>query len=78
MSGNSFQFDKEDLETILKDYRDVKHDINNSIAVIMALAELSQQNPAHYEKLTQTILTRCPDMVQRLTEFQKQISAPLE
>ena len=78
MSDDTFAFAKEDLETLLKNYRVAKHDINNSLAVIMALAELSQHNPVHYEKLTQTILTRCPDIVSKLTSFQKELAAKLE
>jgi hypothetical protein len=61
---------KEELQAIHEKYREVKHDINNTLAVIMALSELAQRNPAHYEKLAKAVLTRGPDVVQKLQEFQ--------
>ncbi len=50
-------------------FREIKHTINNSMAVVMALSELGQSNPAHYEKLGKTVLTRGPEMVRLLQEF---------
>jgi hypothetical protein len=37
----------------------------------MALSELAQRNPQHYEKLTKTVLSRCPDIVSQLQEFSR-------
>ena len=54
-------------------FREIKHSVNNTIAVFMALSELAQRNPTHYEKLTQAILTRCPDIVTQLQGFQQEI-----
>ena len=56
-------------------FREIKHDINNSMAVIMALSELSERNPANYEKLGKTVLTRCPDIVQRLQAFGNELGS---
>lgn len=64
-----------DLEELLEKYRNVKHDINNSLAVILALSELSQRNPAHYEKLAKTVLDRGPGIVQMLQDFQMMLTA---
>jgi len=58
-------------------FREVKHSINNSLAVIMALAELAQRNPAHYEKLTKAVATRGPDIVTQLQKFQQEIMAKI-
>jgi hypothetical protein len=54
-------------------FREIKHSVNNTIAVMMALSELAQRNPAHYEKLTQAVLTRCPEIVSQLQGFQQQL-----
>jgi DNA-binding ferritin-like protein len=50
-------------------FRTIKHSINNSLAVIMALSELSQRNPSHYEKLVKAVLNRSPDIVHQLQDF---------
>ena len=65
---------REDLAGLLDKFREVKHAINNSLAVIMALSELAQRNPQHYEKLTKTVLSRCPDIVSQLQEFSRALS----
>jgi len=54
-------------------FREIKHSVNNTIAVMMALSELAQRNPTHYEKLTQAVLTRCPDIVSQLQTFQQEL-----
>ncbi len=59
-------------------FREIKHSVNNTIAVFMALSELAQRNPAHYEKLTQAVLTRCPEMVTQLQGFQQEIMAKVK
>lgn len=69
---------KEELQAIHEKYREVKHDINNTLAVIMALSELAQRNPAHYEKLAKAVLTRGPDVVQKLQDFQALLGAKLK
>ncbi|MEP6670938.1 MAG: hypothetical protein ABJF10_17395 [Chthoniobacter sp.] len=69
---------REELQAIHEKYREVKHDINNTLAVVMALSELAQRNPAHYEKLAKAVLTRGPDVVQKLQDFQTMLSAKLK
>lgn len=73
-----FEMTREELEALHNKYREVKHDINNTLAVIMALSELAQRNPAHYEKLAKAVLTRGPDVVQKLQDFQSQLGAKLK
>ncbi len=68
---------REELQACLEKFREVKHDINNTLAVIMALSELAQRNPAHYEKLAKAVLTRGPEVVQKLQVFQSLLSARL-
>ena len=69
---------REELEAIHEKFREVKHDINNTLAVIMALSELAQRNPSHYEKLGKAVLTRGPNVVQMLQDFQGMLAAKLK
>jgi hypothetical protein len=59
-------------------FREIKHSVNNTIAVMMALSELAQRNPSHYEKLTQAVLTRCPDIVSQLQGFQQELLSKID
>ena len=63
------------LEELHMRFREIKHDVNNSLAVIMALSELAERNPANYEKLSKTVLTRCPEIVRRLQAFGNELGA---
>ena len=63
------------LEELHMRFREIKHDVNNSMAVIMALSELAERNPANYEKLGKTVLTRCPEIVHRLQSFGNELGS---
>ena len=78
MSDTNSQITREDLEEIQNKFREVKHDINNTLAVIMALSELAERNPAHYEKLAKAVLQRGPVVVQQLQDFQTTLSAKIK
>jgi hypothetical protein len=54
-------------------FRELKHSVNNTIAVFMALSELGQRNPIHFEKLAQAVLTRCPEIVSLMQGFQQEM-----
>lgn len=71
-------FTRDDLLALNAQFREVKHAVNNTLAVIMALSELSQRNTEHYEKLANAVLTRCPDIVAQLQSFQKQLTEKIE
>ncbi len=58
--------------------KDVKHAINNDLAVIMAQAELGQRNPAYYEKLAVSVLERGPKIVTLLQSFQQALQATFD
>jgi len=72
------EMSREELQAIVEKFREVKHDINNTLAVVMALSELAQRNPAHYEKLGKAVLQRGPDVVQKLQDFQTMLGAKLK
>ena len=78
MSDQTFQMTREELQALHEKFRELKHDINNTLAVIMALSELAQRNPAHYEKLAKAVLQRGPDVVQQMQDFQTMLSAKLK
>ncbi len=68
---------RDELQALHEKFREIKHSINNTLAVVMALSELSQRNVAHYEKLGKAILTRGPEVVHQLQDFQNALSAKL-
>jgi two-component sensor histidine kinase len=78
MPSAPFEMTREELEALHEKFREIKHDINNTLAVIMALSELAQRNPSHYEKLGKAVLTRGPNVVQMLQDFQGMLSAKLK
>jgi len=78
MPSAPFEMTREELEAIHEKFREIKHDINNTLAVIMALSELAQRNSSHYEKLGKAVLTRGPNVVQMLQDFQGMLAAKLK
>jgi hypothetical protein len=77
MSNPESQITREELQALHDQFRDTKHTINNTLAVIMALSELAQRNPSHYEKLGKAVLSRGPEVVQMLQDFQNALGAKL-
>ena len=69
---------RSELEELHAKYREMKHAINNTFAVIMALSELGQRNPSYLEKLSKAVLQRSPEVVQQLTTFGDQLGAKLK
>jgi phosphotransferase system HPr (HPr) family protein len=52
-----------------KNFSEIKHAINNALAVLMALSEMSQRRPVYSEKVASTVLTKTPQIVSSLQEF---------
>jgi hypothetical protein len=67
-----------DLKALSDQFRDTKHNINNVFAVLLAMAELSERNPANYERLAKAVLERCPAVVQDLHNFHESLSLLIE
>jgi hypothetical protein len=59
----------EELARLQKKFSEIKHSINNALAVMMALSEMSQRRPDYAEKLATTVLTKAPQIVSSLQEF---------
>jgi chromosome condensin MukBEF ATPase and DNA-binding subunit MukB len=59
----------EELAQLQKKFSEIKHSINNALAVMMALSEMSQRRPDYAEKLAATVLSKAPQIVSNLQEF---------
>ena len=58
-----------ELKELQAKYSEMKHSVNNALAVMMALSEMSQRRPDYAEKLASTVLTKAPQIVSSLQEF---------
>ena len=58
-----------ELGELQKKFSEIKHSINNALAVMMALSEMSQRRPDYAEKLATTVLSKAPQIVSSLQEF---------
>lgn len=65
------------LETLHQNLRTVRHGINNNIAVIMAMAELSQRNPAQCAKLCQLCLEKAPQIASAISSFSELVEGAM-
>ena len=57
------------MEALYQNLRTVRHGINNNVAVIMAMAELTQRNPAQCAKLSQLCLDKAPQIATAIGGF---------
>jgi exosome complex RNA-binding protein Rrp4 len=78
MPNPDFKITREEYAALNDQFRQIKHDINNTLAVVMALSELAQRNPTHYEKLSKAVLQRGPEVVHKLQDFQNAMGAKLK
>jgi hypothetical protein len=69
MSDANRPITHEELVQLQKKFSEIKHGINNALAVIMALSEMSQRRPDYAEKLASTVLAKAPQIVSSLQEF---------
>jgi hypothetical protein len=69
MSDPAAAVTAEELSQLQKKFSEIKHSINNALAVMMALSEMSQRRPDYAEKLASTVLTKAPQIVSSLQEF---------
>jgi len=68
---NQHQFSDEEWIRLREKFSELKHTVNNALAVFMALAELAKRNPENYEKLGKSVNTRTPEIVNLFGEFQE-------
>ncbi len=60
---------RKQVDTLYQNLRTVRHAINNNVAVIMAMAELSQRNPAQSQRLSQICLEKAPQIAAAVGGF---------
>jgi hypothetical protein len=63
MSDAEITISREELAELQSKFSEIKHSINNALAVMMALSEMSQRRPDYSEKLATTVLTKAPQIV---------------
>jgi hypothetical protein len=69
MSETDQTISREEFVQLQKKFSEIKHSINNALAVMMALSEMSQRRPDYAEKLATTVLSKAPQIVSGLQEF---------
>lgn len=69
MTDPSQAVTQEELAQLQRKFSEIKHSINNALAVMMALSEMSQRRPDYAEKLATTVLSKAPQIVSSLQEF---------
>jgi chromosome condensin MukBEF ATPase and DNA-binding subunit MukB len=69
MTESASKVTPEEFANLQKKFSEIKHSINNALAVMMALSEMSQRRPDYSEKLASTVLTKAPQIVSSLQEF---------
>jgi two-component sensor histidine kinase len=69
MSDPDRTITQEELAQLQRKFSEIKHSINNALAVIMALSEMSQRRPDYAEKLATSVLSKAPQIVSSLQEF---------
>jgi hypothetical protein len=69
MSDPAPTITQEELAELQRKFSEIKHSINNALAVMMALSEMSQRRPDYAEKLATTVLSKAPQIVSSLQEF---------
>ena len=69
MSESDRELTSADFVELQKKFSEIKHSINNALAVMMALSEMSQRRPDYSEKLASTVLSKAPQIVSSLQEF---------
>lgn len=69
MTDETNNISREELAQLQAKFSEIKHSINNALAVMMALSEMSQRRPDYAEKLAATVLAKAPQIVSSLQEF---------
>ena len=69
MNETSRTLSSDELVQLQKKFSEIKHSINNALAVMMALSEMSQRRPDYSEKLATAVLGKAPQIVSSLQEF---------
>ena len=77
MDPNELILTRAELNDLHMKYREMKHTLNNTLAVLLARAELGLRNPAQLELLAKAVMSRCDETVKMLTVFGDELTAKL-
>jgi predicted nucleic acid-binding Zn-ribbon protein len=69
MSDPDRTITQEELAQLQRKFSEIKHAINNALAVLSALSEMSQRRPDYSEKLADAVLKKVPQIASSLQEF---------
>ena len=69
MSDSAHNISHEEIVELQEKFWEIRKTINNFLAAMRALAEMSQRRPEFSEKLARTVLTKAPLIVSSLQEF---------
>ena len=69
MTDAAHSLPQDEIAQLQTKFSEIKHSINNALAVMMALSEMSQRRPDYAEKLATTVLAKAPQIVTSLQEF---------
>jgi chromosome condensin MukBEF ATPase and DNA-binding subunit MukB len=69
MSAPDQSISPAEFEQLRTKFSEIKHSVNNALAVMMALSEMSQRRPDYSETLATTVLSKAPQIVSSLQEF---------
>ena len=62
------------LTELAESFHETKHKVKNSLAVILAMAELSQRNHNYSAKLVSSVVGKTPEMVEQLELFSQRLN----
>ena len=71
MSEPARELTSKDFAELQIKFSEISHSIKNALAVMMALAEMSQRRPDFGEKLATGVLTKAPQIVSNLDGFRQ-------
>jgi phosphotransferase system HPr (HPr) family protein len=69
VTGYTHKISHEEIVELQEKFSEIKSTINNVLASMMALSEMSQRRPEYSEKFANVVLTKAPLIVSRLQEF---------
>ena len=69
MSNSAHNISHEEIVELQEKFSEIKRTINNVLAAMMVLSEMSQRRPEYSEKVVSVVLTKAPLIVSRLQEF---------
>lgn len=61
------------FDELIVEYRKLRHDVNNSLAAMMAHAELAERRPDYVPKLIEIVLERSQLTVEQMAAFHEKM-----